>query len=325
MNRQRAQADEQRRQREQENRFQNNASRMTAPPRSQAPYRAPARGTGTPLAGNRAVLPNGRLTRPLTAGEIQRGFTGRVTPDGRALIKVQNRVFTVPASRIAGLSARLAKLRSSTSLSTQQKSSRVEFSRKLAASGNPSTVSSRRDAAEAWRAKNRIRFDEKKNLIQHDPAAIKAARSGVAAGGAQKLRKGTGVASYDGKLPHVSDPNWFGRRKSLPVPGQIAQKLHGRKFSGFSAFRNALWREIEADPLLRQSFDQEDLDRMKQGNAPRAAEVEQRGKRAGYELDHQHEIQDGGGTYDLNNIRIKTPMAHKQKISRDFNLGAGAH
>lgn len=49
-----------------------------------------------------------KMNRPLTPGEIQRGYTGKVTTDGRALIKYQGRVFTVPASRVSGLSARLA-------------------------------------------------------------------------------------------------------------------------------------------------------------------------------------------------------------------------
>ncbi|HCL4135299.1 TPA: hypothetical protein N2C61_006464 [Pseudomonas aeruginosa] len=49
------------------------------------------------------------LNRPLTPGEIQRGFTGKVTPDGKALIKFRGRIVTVPASRISGLSAKLAK------------------------------------------------------------------------------------------------------------------------------------------------------------------------------------------------------------------------
>lgn len=59
--------------------------------------------TGMVISGGVA-----KMNRPLTAGEIQRGFTGKVTADGRALIKFQNRVFTVPASRVSGLSARLA-------------------------------------------------------------------------------------------------------------------------------------------------------------------------------------------------------------------------
>jgi hypothetical protein len=59
--------------------------------------------TGMVMSGGVA-----KMNRPLTPGEIQRGFTGKVTSDGRALIKFQNRVFTVPASRVSGLSARLA-------------------------------------------------------------------------------------------------------------------------------------------------------------------------------------------------------------------------
>lgn len=61
-----------------------------------------------------------RLTRPLTAAEISRGFTGKLTADGRALIKFQNRVFAVPASRISGLSAKLAAQQRAARWSPQQ-------------------------------------------------------------------------------------------------------------------------------------------------------------------------------------------------------------
>ena len=50
--------------------------------------------TGVVVAGG---MP--KMARPLTPGEIQRGFTGRTTADGRALIKFQNRIFAVPAMR----------------------------------------------------------------------------------------------------------------------------------------------------------------------------------------------------------------------------------
>lgn len=47
------------------------------------------------------VFSNGvaKLTRPLTADEAKRGFTGKVTADGRPLVAFQNRVFAVPAAR----------------------------------------------------------------------------------------------------------------------------------------------------------------------------------------------------------------------------------
>lgn len=70
--------------------------------------------TGVTISGGVA-----KMARPLTPAEIQRGFTGRVTADGRALIKYQGRVFAVPASRVSGLSARLA-----TQQQVQQRASR---------------------------------------------------------------------------------------------------------------------------------------------------------------------------------------------------------
>jgi hypothetical protein len=75
--------------------------------------------TGVVVSGGLA-----KMARPLTPAEIQRGFTGRVTADGRALIKYQGRIFAVPASRVSGLSARLAKQQSkhgATKWTAQQK------------------------------------------------------------------------------------------------------------------------------------------------------------------------------------------------------------
>lgn len=52
---------------------------------------------------DRIVYSNGitKLTRPLTPRDIGRGFTGKVTQDGRALVKIKGRVFAVPAARAA--------------------------------------------------------------------------------------------------------------------------------------------------------------------------------------------------------------------------------
>lgn len=66
-----------------------------------------------------------KAPRNPTPGEIQKGFTGRVTADGRALVKFQNRVLTVPASRISGLSAKLANDNQRKSNWTAQKQSTI--------------------------------------------------------------------------------------------------------------------------------------------------------------------------------------------------------
>lgn len=76
-----------------------------------------------------------KATRNPTPGEIQKGFTGRVTADGRALVKFQNRILTVPASRISGLSAKLANDNQRKSNWTAQKQSATNARIKAVASG----------------------------------------------------------------------------------------------------------------------------------------------------------------------------------------------
>lgn len=145
-----------------------------------------------------------------------------------------------------------------------------------------------------------------------------------AAGTAAIARARAGTATYDGKLAHVKDPKWLAGRHSSPLPGQVAQRLAGRKFNSFDHLRENVWREIGNDPVLSRSFGPGNVKRMQAGDAPYALTSQHRGQRMRYELDHTDELRDGGPVYDLNNLRIKTPDAHVRKITRDFNLAAGA-
>ncbi|WP_173052651.1 hypothetical protein [Candidatus Nitrotoga sp. AM1P] len=98
-----------------------------------------------------------KMVRPLTAGEIQRGFTGRVTTDGRALIKFQGRIFTVPASRVSGLSARLARQRQQQAPRwTTQKQSQISESVRslLLSSTSKVAITSRLESAQLARLQN---------------------------------------------------------------------------------------------------------------------------------------------------------------------------
>jgi hypothetical protein len=86
------------------------------------------------------VSPKGvaKLNRPLTAGEIRRGFTSKVTPDGRALIRINGRVLAVPAARV-GIStnrSQSAGTRQASRWSASQRASISASVRKLAAA-NP--------------------------------------------------------------------------------------------------------------------------------------------------------------------------------------------
>lgn len=76
-----------------------------------------------------------KAPRNPTPGEIQKGFTGRVTADGRALVKFQNRILTVPAARISGLSAKLANDNQRKSNWTAQKQSAINSRIKAVTSG----------------------------------------------------------------------------------------------------------------------------------------------------------------------------------------------
>ena len=97
------QQNQQRQTQQQQQQAQQKQQQLTAQQQAKLGTMQGGKPTGVVIAGGMA-----RMNRPLTPGEIQRGFTGKVTPDGKALIKFQNRVFTVPASRVSGLSAKLA-------------------------------------------------------------------------------------------------------------------------------------------------------------------------------------------------------------------------
>lgn len=102
---------------------------------------------------------------------------------------------------------------------------------------------------------------------------------------------------------------------SAPVPKQVADKLSGRSFNNFDAFRSAFWKEMANDPAVARNFRQSNLTLMKDGKAPYAPKTEQVGKRQLYELDHNIEIRDGGAVYNLDNIIIRTPKDHIDKTS----------
>jgi hypothetical protein len=70
-----------------------------------------------------------KLSRPLTPAEVKRGFTGKVTADGRALVRFQGRVFAVPARGVSGLIKPAANQSPSasrlTTLQRQQRDTRI--------------------------------------------------------------------------------------------------------------------------------------------------------------------------------------------------------
>lgn len=129
---------------------------------------------------------------------------------------------------------------------------------------------------------------------------------------AEELRNLPGLA-FGRDLPIIEDGQRWLRGSGADagrVPGQIAERLSGRTFESFKDFREAFWREVAGDPVLRQQFGKNSLREMEAGRAPFAPGPGRAGGRVKYELDHMVEIQDGGAVYDLRNIVIRTPVNH---------------
>ncbi|WP_405119919.1 S-type pyocin domain-containing protein [Pseudomonas leptonychotis] len=95
-----------------------------------------------------------------------------------------------------------------------------------------------------------------------------------------------------------------------PVPTQIADKLRGREFSSFDAFRSAFWGEVARDPELAGQFSPQNITRMNDGLSPATRRQDVVGKRRVFELHHVEHIADGGAVYDVDNLRVNTPKNH---------------
>lgn len=55
-----------------------------------------------------------------------------------------------------------------------------------------------------------------------------------------------------------------------PIPTRIADQLRGKSFSSFDAFRSAFWKAVVADSELSSQFIPDNIERMLNGNAPKA-------------------------------------------------------
>jgi len=149
-------------------------------------------------ASDRMVFSNGdaKLTRPLTPAEMKRGFTGKVTEDGRALVKFQNRLFAVPAARL-GITPRdtsTSQAALATSWSPQKQSAINADIQKLASgtSSGPGTAA-KGEPVKVASVQTQSRID-----------AARAARSGGQEPPAKKTEggsvdaKGAGIVAKDG-------------------------------------------------------------------------------------------------------------------------------
>ncbi|MDO1712174.1 HNH endonuclease, partial [Proteus mirabilis] len=95
-----------------------------------------------------------------------------------------------------------------------------------------------------------------------------------------------------------------------PIPDRIADKLRGKKFKNFDDFRKQFWEEVSKDPELAKQFNPGNLGNIKKGKSPVVRESERAGARERFELHHDKPISQGGGVYDMDNLRVTTPKRH---------------
>ncbi|WP_338801228.1 S-type pyocin domain-containing protein [Pseudomonas sp. RSB 5.4] len=123
-------------------------------------------------------------------------------------------------------------------------------------------------------------------------------------------RNDAGVASGYGE-PVVG--RWLeaaAQGEGAAIPSEIAEKLRGRQFKSFRAFRERLWKAVFHEERLAGLFNAASLSEMKKGKAPVVRESDSVGARVKYELHHKLGLAEGGDLYNSDNISIVTPKAH---------------
>ncbi|ENN6995750.1 S-type pyocin domain-containing protein, partial [Salmonella enterica] len=107
--------------------------------------------------------------------------------------------------------------------------------------------------------------------------------------------------------------NWLqdaDKGEGVPIPARIADRLRGREFSRFGAFRKALWTEVGKDPELLKQFKNQNKVLVTKGKSSFVPESERVGGRQRFELHHVVRVTDGGPVYDIDNLRVVTPKQH---------------
>lgn len=126
-----------------------------------------------------------------------------------------------------------------------------------------------------------------------------------------------GKASGKGEKVGEKWLNIAGKELGAPIPSQIADKLRGREFENFDAFRRAVWTEVGKNPELIKQFRGNNQGNLKNGYSPFTPKSERVGGRTRYELHHVKPISEGGAVYDIDGIRVTTPKRHIELHKKD--------
>jgi hypothetical protein len=135
-------------------------------------------------------------------------------------------------------------------------------------------------------------------------------------------RKLPGTATGNGK--NISGTWLRGTDRNAGLfPKSVADKLKGKEFKNFDEFRQAFWKEVANDPHLASQFELQQVERMREGQAPFVKTTQRLGEQRNYILHHKTPINQGGGVYDMDNLYIVTPRYHKEILDPAYHYGYG--
>ncbi len=100
----------------------------------------------------------------------------------------------------------------------------------------------------------------------------------------------------------------------LPIPAQVAKLLRGRAVANFDEFRQAIWKAAASVPELAREFSAPNRALMNRGLAPKAPPDQQVPGSANFRLVHVKHPSDGGAVYNVDNIRVISPLRRFQML-----------
>ena len=104
------------------------------------------------------------------------------------------------------------------------------------------------------------------------------------------------------------------------IPKEIADKMRGRQYSNFDAFREDFWKTV-ADSSYASEFSNSNIGRMRNGRAPKVVLDQTYGQLESYILHHKTPIHAGGEVYNLDNLAIVTPRMHQEILDKAYHFG----
>ncbi len=97
-----------------------------------------------------------------------------------------------------------------------------------------------------------------------------------------------------------------------PIPSQVADRLRGRAVANFDEFRQLLWKAAASVPELAGEFSAPNRALMSRGLGPKAPPHQQVPGSTIFHLVHVKHPADGGAWYDVDNIRVISPLRRYQ-------------